>query len=189
MTDEPKNPDPELTDDAIVEAPIEELTEPAEPQTPEEQYAELNDRFLRLAADYQNYKKRIQKDIQHARDFANEALMKNLLTVLDDMERAMAQAASENHDEDPFYQGMKLVHDNLLATLGQHGLTEIEAAGQPFDPQLHAALMQQPTSDVDPMIVLDVLQRGFTLKGRAIRPAQVIVSKEPDAEEATDADV
>ena len=99
----------------------------------------------------------------------------------------MAQAADADHEADPFYQGMKLVHDNLMATLKTYGLSEIQAAGQPFDPQQHAALMQQPTDDVEPMTVLEVLQRGFALKGRTIRPAQVIVSKAP--EEGGDADV
>ncbi len=182
MTDEPKQDEPIAEGELIEPAP-----EP-DPLTPEEQYAELNDRFLRLAADYQNYKKRIQKDMQQTRDFANESMMKNLLTVLDDMERAMANAAEGGHEDDPFYQGMKLVHDNLFATLQQYGLSEIEAAGQPFDPEQHAALMQQPTDEVEPMMVLNVLQRGFALKGRTIRPAQVVVSKEPD-QEPDDADV
>ena len=126
--------------------------------------------------------------MQQSRDFANESMMKSLLTVLDDMERAMAQAADADHEADPFYQGMKLVHDNLFTTLQTYGLSEIEAAGQPFDPQQHAALMQQPTADVEPMTVLEVLQRGFALKGRTIRPAQVIVSKAPGGE-GDDADV
>jgi molecular chaperone GrpE len=107
-------------------------------------------RLQRLGADYQNYQKRVQKDIANARDFANESLLKDLLSVLDDMERALA-AAKENHaSDDPLLKGMQMVHDNLLAVLARYGLTAIEAAGLPFDPEKHAALSSSPPTKSRP---------------------------------------
>lgn len=156
--------------------------EEAQPQvqpekTVEQERDDLLARLQRLGADYQNYQKRVQKDIANAREFANESLLKDLLSVLDDMDRALA-AARENHASDgPLLAGMQMVHDNLLAVLARYGLTPIEAAGLPFDPEKHAALMQQPTDEVPPMTVLQEVQKGYSLKGRTVRPASVIVAK------------
>lgn len=151
--------------------------EEPEVKTPEQERDELLARLQRLGADYQNYQKRVQKDIANAREFANESLLKDLLSVLDDMERALA-AAKENHTaDDPLLKGVQMVHDNMLAVLNRYGLSPIEAAGLPFDPEKHSAMMQQPTDEVEPMTVMQEVQKGYTLKGRTLRPASVIVSK------------
>ena len=137
-------------------------------------------RLQRVSADYLNYQKRVQRDLAQAREFANEELVKALLGVLDDMERAL-EAAGANHDpEDPLLKGMQLVHDKALETLGKFGLERIDAEGQPFDPDQHSAMMQQPSADHPPQTVLRELQKGYRLKGRTIRPSSVIVSKEPE---------
>jgi molecular chaperone GrpE len=149
--------------------------EPAEEPRPEDR-EELLGRLQRVSADYLNYQKRVQRDIAQAREFANEDLIKALLSVLDDMERALA-AARANHDEDdPFLTGMQLVHDNALAVLGRFGVTQIDPAGELFDPQQHQAMMQQPSAEHPPQTVLQTLQKGYQLKGRTLRPAGVIVS-------------
>jgi len=138
-------------------------------------------RLQRVSADYVNYQKRAQRDVSEAREYANESLIKSLLPVLDDMERAL-DAARENHGEDdPLFTGMQLVHDKALEVLGSFGVTVIEAVGTEFDPEKHAAMMQQPTEEHPPQTVLQELQRGYELKGRTIRPSSVIVSREPDA--------
>ncbi len=155
----------------------EAAVEPDAPVTIEQERDDLLSRLQRLAADYQNYQKRVQKDIAHAREFANESLMKSLLAVLDNMERALASAKENCSPEDPFFTGMQLVHDNMLDVLGQNGLTPIEADGKEFDPEKHQALMQQESDEVEPMTVLQELQRGYELKGRTLRPASVIVAK------------
>ncbi len=143
-------------------------------------------RLQRLGADYQNYQKRVQRDIAQAREFANDQLIKSLLGVLDDMERAL-QVARDNHGEDdPLYKGMQMAHDKALETLGGFGLSGIEATGKPFDPERHSAMMQQPSSEHPPQTVLQELQKGYQLKGRTIRPAAVIVSTEPKEDEAED---
>lgn len=137
---------------------------------------DLRDRLQRLAADYDNYKKRVRRDIEQTREFANEELIKSLLGVLDDMERALAAARNDHDESDPLLKGMQIVHDNALAALGKFGLEPIEAEGKQFNPDRHAAMMQQPSEEHPPQTVLRELQRGYMLKGRTIRPSAVVVS-------------
>ncbi len=148
--------------------------------------ADRNDllaRLQRVSADYLNYQKRIQRDIDQMRRYANEELIRALLGVLDDMERSL-EAARTNHDEsDPLLQGMQMVHDKALKTLGAFGLQYIEAEGKPFDPQQHSAMMQEPSEDHPPQTVLRELQKGYRLKDRTIRPSAVVVSKAPGEEQ------
>ena len=146
-------------------------------------------RLERVSADYHNYQKRARRDVGHAQEYAIEALMKALLSILDDMERAL-DAGRANHDaDDPLLTGMQLVHDNALATLAKFGLFPIDAVGKPFDPDQHAAMMQQPTDDQPPQTVLTEVQKGYRLKGRTLRPSGVVVAspaqpvpEEPDKE-------
>ncbi len=143
-------------------------------------------RLQRLGADYQNYQKRVKRDIDQAREFANEDLMKSLLVVLDDMERALV-AARENHPaDDPLLTGMQLVHDKTIETLKRFGVDLIEAVGKPFDPDRHTAMMQQPSDEHPSQTVLGEIQKGYTLKGRTLRPAAVIVSTKPEAADQQD---
>ncbi|MCD4825439.1 MAG: nucleotide exchange factor GrpE [Phycisphaerae bacterium] len=168
----------EAGDDAQAAKPAEVV------QTPEQERDDLMERLQRLAADYQNYQKRAAREQEAACQFANESLMKELLSVVDDMERALA-AARENHDEsDPLLTGMQMVHDKMVAVLDRFGLEPIASDGQPFDPEKHSAMMQEETADVEPMTVLRELQKGYELKGRTLRPSAVVVSKAPAAEEA-----
>lgn len=147
---------------------------------------DLLSRLQRLSADYLNYQKRIQRDIDSAREFANEQLIKDLLPMLDDMERAL-EAGRANHDvDDPFLKGMQLVHDKALDTLGKFGLEVIEAKGEPFNPEFHQALMMQPTEEQPPQTVLSEAARGYILRGRTIRPAGVVVAVTPEDSPAGD---
>ena len=153
---------------------------------PEDLIAERDDllaRLQRVSADYLNYQKRARRDMAEAREFANEALMKSLLGVLDDMERAL-DAARENHGEDDaLFRGMQMVHDKAVETLGQFGLSVIEAAGESFDPAKHAAVMQRPSEEHPPHTVLEELQKGYTFKGRTVRPSSVVVAGQPDPDQ------
>ncbi len=174
---------PPVDDESVIEAESvdESAEEPAEVDLQQDR-DNLLSRLQRLSADYLNYQKRVQRDIETAREFANEQLIKDLLGMLDDMERALA-AAQENHEsDDPLLTGMQLVHDKALETLGRFGLTIVESAGLIFDPDKHAAVMQQPSEEHPPMTVLQEVQKGYQLKGRTIRPATVIVAKNPDDE-------
>jgi len=144
----------------------------------------LLERLQRVSADYLNYQKRAQRDLEQARQFANEELIKSLLGVLDDMEHALEHARANHDADDPLLKGMELVHDKALATLGAFGLEPIVAVGQPFDPEQHAAMMEEPTDQAAPGTVLRQMQSGYRLKGRTIRPASVVVAKAPPDEDA-----
>src|SRR5262249_50092645 len=116
------------------------------------------------------------------RRFAHGGLALDLLPVIDNFDRATA-AAKQAGETGPLVQGVALVQSQLLDLLRRHGITPIEAAGQPFDPNLHQAVMQQPSAEQPPGTVLQVLEKGFLIHDRVLRPARVIVSTAPAPEE------
>ncbi len=139
----------------------------------EDAAAEVDDRLLRLAADFENYKKRAARERDEYVTFANERLIKELLPVLDDLERAL-QAAAE-HEEAKLEEGVELVHRSLASLLERNGVEEIDTEGT-FDPHVHEALLSQP-SEAEQGSVIDVVQKGYTIGDRVVRPARVIVSE------------
>jgi molecular chaperone GrpE len=148
--------------------------------------ASERDEFLgllqHLRADYANYQKRVQKEIESTRRYASQGLILDLLAGLDNLERAIA-SADRAGDSSGLLDGIKLVHQQILAALARHGVQPIAAEGEPFDPAFHEALMQQPSADKPAHTVLQELQKGYTLHDRVIRPAKVVVScaASPDA--------
>ncbi len=152
--------------------------------------AALEDRLLRTAADFENFKKRAARERQEYVALANERLLAELLPVLDDLERALA--AAEEHEEARLEDGVRLVHRSLAALLERHGVTAISTDGK-FDPHVHEALLSQP-SEAEEGSVLDVVQKGYRLGDRVVRPARVIVAAapapepEPEPEEREDAE-
>ena len=177
---------PRTRQEASPEAECDATQGPArdEPAALRAERDDLLGRLQRVSADYLNYQKRVQRDISHGREFANEDLMKALLGVLDDMERALKAARADHSADDALLKGMQLVHDKAVETLGKFGLAAIEAVGLPFDPELHAAMMQEPSAEHPPRTVLKELQKGYQLKGRTLRPSAVVVSADP-SDEAT----
>jgi molecular chaperone GrpE len=178
--------------DEIV-APAQQSVEAADSGTTEDALTALerdrNDllsRLQRLSADYLNYQKRVQRDIESAREFANEQLIKELLPVLDDMDRALEAGRANHAADDPVLAGMQLMHDKALETLGRYGLKVIEAKGKPFNPEVHLAIMMQPTAEQPPQTVLAEALRGYMLRGRTIRPAGVVVAVAPEDAPADD---
>jgi molecular chaperone GrpE len=139
----------------------------------------VND-LKRVAADFENYRKRVARDQESLVARAHERLVKELLPVLDDLERALA--AAEEHEEAKLEEGVRLVHRSLRDALTREGLAEIETNGR-FDPHVHEALLSQP-SEAEEGSVLEVLQKGYRLGDHVIRPARVIVAT-PPAEEPT----
>ncbi len=133
-----------------------------------------DDSYLRLAADFDNYRKRVAREHAQLTRRANERLLNELLPVLDDLERALEAAAQ--HEEAKLEEGVQLVHQSLSALLERHGLTEIEANG-PFDPHVHEALLAQPGDGAEEGSVLQVLQKGYRLGEHVLRPARVIVAQ------------
>jgi molecular chaperone GrpE len=132
----------------------------------------LND-LKRVAADFENYRKRVARDQEGLVARAHERLVKELLPVLDDLERALEAAAE--HEEAKLEEGVRLVHRELVAALAREGLVEVETDGQ-FDPHVHEALLSQPSEQEDGSVI-EVLQKGYRLGDRVLRPARVVVSQ------------
>jgi molecular chaperone GrpE len=133
-----------------------------------------DDRLLRLAAEFDNFKKRAAREREQYVTLANERLVKELLPILDDLERALD--AAESHEEAQLEEGVRLVHRSLAQLLERNGVTPIETDGR-FDPHVHEALLTQPAEDRESGEVLDVIQKGYKLGDRVVRPARVIVSE------------
>ena len=137
----------------------------------------LND-LKRVAAEFENYRKRVVRDQEGLIARAHERLVKELLPVLDDLERALA--AAEQHEEAKLEEGVRLVHQELAAALEREGLAEIETNGR-FDPHVHEALLSQP-SEAEEGSVLEVVQKGYRLGDRVVRPARVVVAAPAEAD-------
>lgn len=151
-----------------------ELSQTLGRETQEKLKAE-HERCLRVAADLENYRKRAAKEKEEVQRFGNERLLKDLLPVVDGLDRALAHAAAD----DPLTEGVKLVRATLEQALARHGVVGFSALGQRFDPALHEALMQVPTRAQPPGTVAVEHARGFKLNDRLVRPAMVGVAVEP----------
>jgi molecular chaperone GrpE len=137
-----------------------------------ERAAALEDRLLRIAADFDNYKKRAARERDEYVTHANERLVKELLPILDDLERALTAAAE--HEEAALDEGVRLVHRSLASVLEKQGVKTIDTAGK-FDPHVHEALLSQP-SEAEEGSVIDVVQKGYTIGDRVVRPARVVIA-------------
>ena len=144
-----------------------------------QQLREANDRVLRSQAEIENVRRRMRRERDEERLYAFQPLLTELLPVIDNIDRAL-EAAEGVDDSSGLLQGFKMVAQQLQDSLKKHNCNVIEADGVPFDPTKHEALAQQPSADVEPGTVLTVHQKGYMLRDRCIRPAQVIVSKEVD---------
>ena len=166
----------ELTE---TEAPVEESG--PEAPTPDDPLAVVTaerDEYLELAqriqAEFENYRKRAAREQERLITHAHERLVRELLPILDDLERALD--AAERHEEAQLVEGVKLVEQSLRNALRKEGLLEIETDGT-FDPHVHEALLTQSSDDAEPGSVLEVVQRGYRLGDKVVRPARVIVAE------------
>lgn len=141
------------------------------------QVADLRDALLRTRAEMDNMHKRSQRELDRARRFQVEALMRDLLPVIDGLEQGLENAASEDEQS---REGLELTHRLLVKALEQHGLEVIDPAGEPFDPEWHEAMSVQPSAEAEPDSVVMVLQKGYRLHDRLLRAARVIVAKPAD---------
>lgn len=147
--------------------------------------AEKDDVHLRLQAEFENFRRRSLKEKQESLKFGHQNLVKDLLSAVDDLERALEHGArNAGADVKGILDGVELVYREILGTLAKHAVQEIQAEGAVFDPAVHEAMGQIPNGSVPPNTVLQVLQKGYQIHDRMIRPARVIVSREPTAEEA-----
>jgi molecular chaperone GrpE len=143
----------------------------------EEQAKEYYDRLLRISAEFDNYKKRSAREMQEVVKYANERLVKELLPVVDNLERAIMSVKQKAEAEDPLLQGVSLTLGEILKILERHKVFPIESLGQPFDPNYHQAMMQEEVTDKPPNIVTREMQKGYMIHDRLLRPALVAVSK------------
>jgi molecular chaperone GrpE len=158
------------------------LAEPAgatdEAATLREELAAAKDRALRTQAELENYRKRMRKELDDERRYAQLPLLSDILPVIDNVNRAI-QAAEKSPDVGGLLAGFKMVAQQLENVLSRHHCQRIDALHKPFDPHLHAAILQQPSGEHPPNTVIQVAQDGYQLHDRVLRPAQVIVSTSP----------
>ncbi|MEA3471422.1 MAG: nucleotide exchange factor GrpE, partial [Thermodesulfobacteriota bacterium] len=133
------------------------------------------DRYLRISAEFENYKKRVQKDRTDLMNYGNEQLIKELLPIIDSMERALNHV-SNSEDIDAFVEGLKLIYEQSLVSLKKHGVEIIESIGREFDPNFHEAMMKVESDELDDNKVVEEFERGYLLNGRLLRPSKVSIS-------------
>ncbi len=148
---------------------------------PQQRIAQLEGALLRAKADYQNFQRRAAIERSESVRYANADVMKSMLSVMDDFERSL-EAAKSSDDLKALVDGIHLIYDNLSQALRAHGLESIEALHQPFDPNVHEAMLQQPSAEHPPGTVVEQIAKGYRLRDRVLRPARVIVSKGVEAQ-------
>ena len=141
-----------------------------------EELAKAEDSALRAIAEAQNARRRAEQDVERARKFALERFSGDLLPVVDNLERAL-EAAAEAPEANAIAEGVDLTLRSFLDVLKKNGIERVDPAGEPFDPELHQAMTMVPNPELEPNTVMDVMQKGYTLNGRLLRPAMVVVSK------------
>jgi len=179
------SPEPTETDDTTQTPATAPAAEVAQPSI-EEQLAAAKaevvahyDRFMRAAADHENFRKRVAREKDELRQYAASRVLEDLLPVIDNLGLGLAAAKQPNAELAALTGGVEMVMNQLKSALANHGLTEINPAGQPFDAHQHEALSQQPSADVPEGTVLNVIRTGYSLNGRLLRPASVVVSSGP----------
>jgi len=143
----------------------------------EVQLEEMRDQVLRHQAEVQNVKRRAEQDVEKARKYALERFCNELLPIVDSLEMAILSASPDQEDSESILKGVKLTLKMFVDTLAKFNLEQIDPEGEPFDPKSHQAVSMVENNEVEPNTVLSVMQRGYVLSGRLIRPAMVVVSK------------
>ena len=152
--------------------------EAAELETLRGELATLQERMIRLQADFDNFRRRALKEREEAHQYGHENLVKDLLASVDNLDRAIEHARkSDGGDFESMLQGVELVQRELLGALANHGVSEIEAGNVAFDPNVHEAMAQREDDSVPVNTVIEVFQKGYRLRDRLLRPARVVVSK------------
>lgn len=171
LDEEVKNETPD-TEETKEEAGEEQTEDQADTEEKSEEDEALNSKYLRLMADFQNYKRRVEKEKSDIYAYANEKLVSQLLDVIDNFERALLHEAAD----ESFVEGMKMIFKQLTGVLEKAGLEEINALGEDFDPNFHNAVMTEDNDDYDSGKVTEVMQKGYLLNKKVIRPSMVKVN-------------
>jgi molecular chaperone GrpE len=181
VTEEKNKPEKKPVPSEIPEKEKEDLSSDltAKLQEKEKEAKDNYDRFVRLSAEMENFKKRVEKEKVESYKFANENLLKDLLPVLDNLERAI-EHGQEGENSKALLEGVDMVLKGFLSTLEKYGLTRVDALGEEFNPNHHEAVMVQEDNSRPPGVVISQLQKGYRLHDRLVRPAMVVVSKKPE---------
>jgi len=155
--------------------PIKELE--AKLEAKEKEAVETYDRLLRASAEFDNYKKRSSREMEEFRKFANQSLIKEMLSVVDNLELAMNSTDGHKAIDKDLLQGLEMTHKEILKVFEKFNVKPIDAKGQPFDPTFHEAVMQEETNDSPKNTVINELQRGYMIHDRLLRPSMVVVAK------------
>ena len=142
----------------------------------EQEAKEAHDRFLRVSAEFENYKKRSAREMDEFRKFANESLIREMLTVVDNLERALNSSNNDNQANSHIAEGVDMTLKEILKVFGKFNVKPIEALGKPFDPNFHQAAMREETNEHPENTVLNELEKGYMIHDRLLRPAMVVVS-------------
>jgi molecular chaperone GrpE len=179
------SPESTETDDTTQTSAAAPAAEAAQPSVEEQlaaakaEVAAHYDRFMRAAADHENFRKRVAREKDELRQYAASRVLEDLLPVIDNLGLGLAAAKQPNAELNTLTGGVEMVMNQLKSALANHGLTEINPAGLPFDAHQHEALSQQASADVPEGTVLNVIRTGYSLNGRLLRPASVVVSSGP----------
>ncbi|MCD6441541.1 MAG: nucleotide exchange factor GrpE [Candidatus Marinimicrobia bacterium] len=141
------------------------------------QVRELNEKYLRLAADYDNYRKRTQKELGNIIEYAGERVLRNILPILDDLERAISNHESGEDSDQTLQQGLGMIYKKFMKTLNDMNVQPMKSQNQPFDPDLHDAVMAKEIEGVEPDMVVEEFEKGYMFKDHVLRHAKVVVSK------------
>ncbi|MFC6291259.1 nucleotide exchange factor GrpE [Macrococcus epidermidis] len=168
----------ESTETVAPEAPVEASEEETTDELTETKKSleAAEEKYLRLYAEFENYKKRTRAELDTERTYRAQSVLRDILPAIDNIERALAQKG-ESEAFKSLHKGVEMVYESLLSSLKDNGLEVIEALDQPFDPNLHQAVMQEHDENKDSGIVLDELQKGYKLKERVLRPSMVKVNE------------
>jgi len=166
---------PEMTDPVELENPMEDLE--AKLEVKEQEAKENYDRLLRVSAEFENYKKRASRDLAELRKFANQSLIKEMLSVVDNLELAMNSTNGHKTIDQGLLQGLDMTHNEILKVFEKFNVKPIEAKGHAFDPTFHEAVMQEATDEFDENTVINELQKGYLIHDRLLRPAMVVVAR------------
>jgi molecular chaperone GrpE len=167
--------DKEKTDDPLkdMEARLESM---------EQELKDSHDRFLRVSAEFENYKKRAAREMNDFRKFANESFAKAMLNVVDNLDRAIESSSGDNHSNSSVVEGVNMTLKEILKIFGQFGVKPFESLGKTFDPAVHQAVMQEESDNHPEKTILTELEKGYMIHDRLLRPAMVVVSKKTDSE-------
>ncbi len=193
MSSEEQNPnvDAEATSEAPEMAPgaqegAEERVEDVNPaelvlqiEGLQAEIGKLKDQELRTQAEMHNVRRRAEQDVEKAHKFGVEKFVGDMLTVIDNLERALASMDAEDEALKAAREGIELTLKSMQDGLKRHDVEAVDPAGEPFDPEFHQAMTMVPNPDLEPNTVMDVFQKGYTLHGRLVRPAMVVVAKAP----------